>query len=378
MVLSSFITNCNTCRQRNQAVARCYECTSYLCERCVQQHSRSRTTSGHTTYHWCPLSWSSSAVRFPPRHVIYTEPQEGQPNQSNVPEPSGSAVDQPVTAPQPPPRSRAVGAERRSTGENSPSYSLSDPAVPDFQNRGNTGNSPESTVQELLSNMRVSSSYGSELSVTSEFQLISPGPSSGSRSDPDRSPPHCDSLEDQGACSLDAAMNEMSPCSSHLQPLRFHCNSCLLPVCVVCVTKDHASKFLVNSVSENVLTFYCPAHAVVHIKDALPIVPDVSKKLIQEINQLTVKMRSSLDRMQYSCEKIEYRAYEMAINIKCTMRKLATLLEAREDHLMRSVNQIRLVKSSVIWRQMENVQEAYTKSVFVFFFYCECVNWVFF
>lgn len=224
MVLSKFFTKCNICRQKYKAVARCYDCSVYGCHRCLDLHNRSKNTMGHTIYYWNPMGWSTRPGRFRTRHVVLPEPFDGQHNPFHgyMPDPLRLAPDQPVTAPQLPPRSRVVGAERRS---------LSDPAVSDLQNRGN---SHESTVQELLNNIRMSTSYNCELSV----QLISPG--SGS---PDHVSPHSDTLENQNSSNpLEAAIQELTPCPTHLQPLRLQCNDCFLAVCIVCVTTDHASK----------------------------------------------------------------------------------------------------------------------------------------
>lgn len=190
----------------NQAIARCYDCNSYLCQRCEQLHVRSKNTTKHSLYYWTPVSWASAAVRFSAGNVAH-EQMNG-----NVPE-------QPVTVPQLPPHARAVGAERRSIGENS--HSMSEP-----------GSSQESSVQELLYNI-MSSSYGSERSV----QLVPSGPSSLSRSDPDHVSPRGDSLENQGA-PLDPLQ-----CPTHLQAFWMQCSQCLLPVCITCITTDHASKY---------------------------------------------------------------------------------------------------------------------------------------
>lgn len=93
---------------------------------------------------------------------------------------------------------------------------------------------------------------------------------------------------------------------------------------------------------------------------------DLMKKLHHHIHQLTSSMCYNMDRMQYTWEQIDFRAHEIAIIINTLIKKCTAMLEGRQDNLMQAVNQIRQVKTSLVWRQMENIQEAHSKSVFFF------------
>lgn len=101
-------------------------------------------------------------------------------------------------------------------------------------------------------------------------------------------------------------------------------------------------------------------------------------KMICEVDQMTSRMRFGMDRMQYAVDHIEFRAFEVAVQIKSAFKKMISLLEGRETELMCTINQNLKAKTSIIFRQMENIQESYSKWVFsLLSSRDECVYWNF-
>ncbi|XP_066260617.1 E3 ubiquitin-protein ligase TRIM71-like [Euwallacea similis] len=345
--LEGFLVNCSGCQQINKASAICYDCRIFLCERCINQHSRVRETSFHTIYHFDALAERvspSNNLRFGASRAqheqgpsnAYVRPTSGD---------NGRTVNHFQTRVQPS-TSRAVGAERRSGSEGggsteTVSLSTDDISLPESSYFGSFSESmtsplTSSTDSNIFKNIFAAAQVASAI----ESHMVSPYELDPVK-EATREPAHIPHPNSAGDATSDFSSSELTVCQHHHAEFIYTCTQCFVFLCPACVETHEDHRFTFFSLNRKALN-------------------QCSQGLLNEIQNLNAHLTRITYDLHHRYNEIEYSTYQASMDIKNLFGRMIEVFEKKEDDLLQKVEQIRQVKLSNTSLQMENVRRTYT------------------